>query len=64
MDDTALYVTSAHEIGWGLLSSAISLGMHGIGMITTLRFHGAYKDRFDRNPTLCAAWSASSSRAG
>ena len=52
MNDTALYVTSAHEIGWGLLLVAVSLGMHAIGMITTLRFHGAYKDRFDRNPTL------------
>ncbi len=52
MDDTALYVTSAHEIGWGLLLVALSLGMHAIGMITTLRSHASYKDRFDRNPTL------------
>ncbi len=52
MDDTALYVTSAHEIGWGLLLVAVSLTMHAIGMISTLRFHGAYMDRFDKVPTL------------
>jgi hypothetical protein len=47
MDDTALYVTSVHEIGWGLLLVAVSLAMHAVGMITTLRFHGAYKQRFE-----------------
>ncbi len=52
MDDAALYVTSAHEIGWGLLLVAVSLSMHAIGMISTLRFHGAYRDRYDQVPTL------------
>jgi hypothetical protein len=52
MDDTALYVTSVHEIGWGLLLVAVSLAMHGTGMILTLRVNGLYKHRFEPTPAL------------
>ena len=52
MDDTALYVTSAREIGWGLLLVAVSLGMHATGMITVLRFNSAFKQRFAARPSF------------
>src|SRR5664279_2806420 len=52
MDDTTLYVTSAREIGWGLLLVAVSLGMHAVGMLTVLRFNAAFKRRVGANPSF------------
>jgi hypothetical protein len=39
------YVTSMDEMFWGVILVAVSLMMHGIGMLGTLRFSEAYKRR-------------------
>jgi hypothetical protein len=58
------YVTSLHELFWGVILVAISLTMHGFGMLYTLRFTGAFKLRFEKVPSfvtgmvhlILAAW--------
>jgi len=58
------YVTSLEELFWGVILVAISLTMHGFGMLYTLRFSGAFKGRFEKVPTfvtgmthlIMAAW--------
>ena len=40
------YVTRAEELVWGLVLLAISLTIHGFGMVLTLRTTGNFKRRF------------------
>ena len=40
------YVTGAEELVWGLVLLAISLTVHGFGMVVTLRTTGNFKRRF------------------
>jgi hypothetical protein len=47
-----LYVTSAEEILWGILLVAVTMVLHGLGMLLTLRTSGGFKDRFGRTPSF------------
>ena len=42
----ATYVTSADEIIWGLVLVAVTLIVHGIGMMAVLRFNHGFRERF------------------
>lgn len=48
--DSTVYVTSAEEALWGIALVALTMGIHGFGMIWTLRFDNAFKTRFGRRP--------------
>jgi hypothetical protein len=45
-----LYVTSLEEIFWGGTLVAITMAMHGFGMLLVLRVNGTLKHRFEQNP--------------
>ncbi|HTY86124.1 MAG TPA: hypothetical protein VMB80_01555 [Candidatus Acidoferrum sp.] len=49
---TPAYVTSMDELFWGIILVAISLSMHGAGMIWTLRVSEGFERRFGRGPAL------------
>jgi hypothetical protein len=51
------YVTGLKEILWGILLVAITLSMHGVGMLTTLQANGVLKERFERKPSLAMGLS-------
>jgi voltage-gated potassium channel len=55
--DSALYVTSFEEISWGIGLVALTMGVHGFGMLLTLRFDNAFKARFGRRPSFVAGMS-------
>ncbi len=44
------YVTSLEEIFWGGTLVAITMAMHGFGMLLVLRVNGALRHRFEQNP--------------
>ena len=44
------YVTSLEEILWGGILTAVTVAMHGFGMLTVARTHGALKERFEKTP--------------
>jgi voltage-gated potassium channel len=44
------YVVSMDELFWGAILVAVSLSLHGIGMLGTLRFSYAFTRRFGRVP--------------
>jgi hypothetical protein len=46
------YVISLEEIFWGGTLVAVTMAMHGLGMLSTLRVNGALKQRFAHNPTF------------
>lgn len=46
------YVTSLREMISGVLLVAVSLTMHGFGMLYTLRLSGAFKLRFEKVPSF------------
>jgi len=46
------YVISLEEIFWGGTLVAITMAMHGFGILSTLRVNGALKQRFEHNPTF------------
>ena len=46
------YVISLQEIFWGGTLVAITMAMHGFGILSTLRVNGALKQRFEHNPTF------------
>ena len=54
----SLYVTGIHEVMWGGLLVAVTLAMHGLGMLFTLRLNGAFKDRFDRSQSFAFGLAA------
>ena len=55
--DPAIYVTSFEEISWGIGLVALTMGVHGFGMLWTLRFDSAFKARFGRRPSFVAGMS-------
>jgi hypothetical protein len=46
------YVVSMDELFWGAILVAVSLAMHGVGMLSTLRLSYAFKRRFERVPRI------------
>ena len=46
------HVTSLEEIIWGATLVAITMAMHGFGMLLVLRLSSALKERFDRTPSF------------
>ena len=50
--DATMYVTSLREILWGVMLVAITLTLHGFGMILTLRVNNAFKRRLERIPSF------------
>ena len=48
----AQYVTSLEEIVWRGLLVAVTMAMHGFGMLTVVRAHGALKERFEKTPSF------------
>ena len=47
-----VYITSLEEIIWGGTLVAITMAIHGFGMLAVLRLDGALKQRFDHNPSF------------
>jgi hypothetical protein len=47
-----LYITSLEEILWAAALVAITMAMHGFGMLSVLRASGALRERSQKNPTL------------
>lgn len=52
MPDGTLYVTSLREILWGVTLVAISMTIHGFGMMLTLRVSNAFKPRLERTSSF------------
>ena len=50
----AQYVTGIEEIIWGVVLVALTLSIHGLGMLWTLRFNSAFKARFAHQPAFAA----------
>ena len=50
--DEALYVTGIKEVLWGVVLVAITLALHGFGMLLTLRASSAFKERFERTQSF------------
>ena len=46
------YVTSLEEIFWGGALVAITMAMHGFGMLTVVRANGGLKERLERTPSF------------
>lgn len=46
------YVTSLEEIFWGGTLVAITMVMHGLGMLFVLRTSGSFKQRFEHAPSF------------
>jgi hypothetical protein len=46
------YVISLEEIIWGGTLVAITMAMHGLGMLTILRVSGGLKERFEPKPSF------------
>ena len=46
------YVTSFEEICWGGMLVAITMAMHGVGMLTVVRANGALKGGFEKKPSF------------
>jgi predicted MFS family arabinose efflux permease len=55
MDQSALYVTGIEEVLWGTMLLAITMALHGLGMLFTLRVISSVKDRFAQPPGLTVA---------
>jgi hypothetical protein len=54
----SVYITSFEEIIWGGTLVAITMVIHGFGMLLVLRLNGALKDRLDRNPSFVKGMGA------
>jgi len=54
MSDTATttYIVSIDEIVWGSILVAITLVIHGFGMLVALRFTNAFKTRYELAPSF------------
>ena len=46
------YVISIEEVCWGAVLIAITMAMHGLGMLSILRVNGALKHRFEPKPSF------------
>jgi hypothetical protein len=53
-----LYITSLEEIIWGGSLVAITMAIHGFGMLLVLRLDGTLKERLDRNPSFVKGMGA------
>jgi hypothetical protein len=51
------FVISLEQIVWGATLIAITMVMHGLGMLTILRINAALKQRFESNPTFVSGLS-------
>ena len=47
-----LYVIRLEELAWGFLLLAVTLAIHGVGMLITLRVADAIKDRFKESMSI------------
>jgi len=47
-----MYVTGIHEVLWGSLLVAVTLSLHGFGMVFTLRVYGAFKERLEQSQSI------------
>jgi hypothetical protein len=47
-----LYITSLEEVCWGGILVALTMAMHGFGMLGILRVQDGLKRRFNTQPTL------------
>jgi hypothetical protein len=47
-----MYVTGIHEVLWGGLLLAVTLTMHGFGMMLVLRVYGIFKDRLEQSRSV------------
>jgi hypothetical protein len=54
MSDPAIstYVMSLEEILWGVMLVAVSMIIHGFGMILTLQMNHGFRTRLDRSPSF------------
>jgi hypothetical protein len=57
LEDDLVYVISLDEIMWGGLLLAITMALHGIGMLLTLRMSGYFKQRFEPYNSLALGLS-------
>lgn len=48
----SLYVIRLEELGWGGLLLAVTMAIHGFGMVVTLRVTDAIKDRFKESMSV------------
>jgi hypothetical protein len=48
------YAISLEEVFWGGALIAVTMAMHGLGMLTILRITGSIKQRFQPNPTFAS----------
>ena len=48
----SLYVIRLEEITWGSLLVAVTMAIHGVGMLVTLRVTDAIKDRFKESMSI------------
>ncbi len=49
---TTVYITSLEEIIWGGILVAVTMALHGIGMITVLRANAYLKERFEQSTSF------------
>jgi hypothetical protein len=47
-----VYVTDLNQIAWGILLVAVTMVMHGVGMLFTVQVCNRFKQRFDRAETF------------
>jgi hypothetical protein len=52
MSHEPLYVMKLGELAWGLVLLAVTMAVHGIGMLWTLRVTGAFAQRFRNAATF------------
>jgi hypothetical protein len=48
----SLYVIRLEELSWGCLLLAVTMAIHGVGMVVTLRVTDAIKDRFKESMSI------------
>ena len=53
--EPSLYIVTLSEIVWGGCLIGVTLVMHGFGMLGTLRFTAAFRERFETTPSLAAS---------
>jgi voltage-gated potassium channel len=52
------FAISLEQIAWGGMLIAVTMAMHGLGMLTILRINTALKQRFKPNPTFTSGLSS------
>jgi hypothetical protein len=52
-----IYVTGLEEVLWGIVLVAITLAIHGVGILVTLRTSHAFKHRLAQAPSLVGGLS-------